>query len=51
MIIDARLTEDDLRATILSVLRKAPDTVPMPVLLRDLTAAVKLALETGEPPK
>ena len=53
MKIDTRLTESDLQATILFVLNKAPaapNPVAESVLLRDLTAAVKLALETGQPP-
>ena len=50
MKIDSRLSEDDLRATILAVLRKVSDGdfVKLPTLLRDLTEAVKRALETGE---
>jgi hypothetical protein len=54
MKIDTRLTEDDLRATILAVLRRAVnqpgDTEPvrMSVLLRDLTKNVMRAIETGE---
>jgi hypothetical protein len=51
MKIDTRLTEADLQATILSVLRKAGDSVQLPALLKALTQAVKTALETGEPPR
>lgn len=48
---ESRLSEADLQATILSVLRNAPEPVMMHRLLRDLTAAVVLALTTGEAPR
>lgn len=51
MKIDTRLTEDDLRITILGVLRRHAEgeDVGLPTLLRELTSDIMHALERGEP--